>query len=108
MKSINSGKEIEAYEQILKFFNKKDRTEDETEVWEDHTYVNLMEFLKKKKVIENLYNNYKLVENAIILILSLFHDVPPDRFTNIGKDSKCIEKNDREDIISMLKKEFLE
>ncbi len=101
------GKELEAYDQILKFFNKKNRTDEETEIWEDQTYINLMGFLKKKKEIENLYNNYKLVENAIILILSLFHEVPPDKFNSMGKDAKDIDNSDRDDIISMLKKEFL-
>ena len=103
-----SGKELEAYDQILKFFNKKDRTIKETEIWEDQTYINLMGFLKKKKEIENLYNNYKLVENAIILILSLFHEVPPDKFNSMGKNVKNIDNSDRDDIISMLKKEFLD
>ncbi|GAG67554.1 unnamed protein product, partial [marine sediment metagenome] len=49
MSTINSGKELEAYNQILKFFNKKDRTDRETEVFEDQTYINLMGFLKKRK-----------------------------------------------------------
>ncbi|MBA7504460.1 hypothetical protein ES706_03103 [subsurface metagenome] len=108
MSTINSGKELEAYDQILKFFNKKDRTIKETEVFEDQTYISLMGFLKKKKEIENLYQNYKLVENAIILILSLFHDIPPDRYNSMGKDAKNIDNSDRDDIISMLKKEFLD
>ncbi len=108
MNTINGGKELEAYDQILKFFNKKDRTNKETEIWEDQTYINLMGFLKKKKEIENLYNNYKLVENAIILILSLFHDVPPDKYNSMGKDVKVIDNSDRDDIISLLKKEFLD
>ena len=108
MNTISGGKELEAYDQILKFFNKKDRTNKETEIWEDQTYINLMGFLKKKKEIENLYNNYKLVENAIILILSLFHDVPPDKFNSMGKDVKAVDNSDRDDIISLLKKEFLD
>ena len=107
MNTINGGKELEAYDQILKFFNKKDRTNKETEIWEDQTYINLMGFLKKKKEIENLYNNYKLVENAIILILSLFENIPPDTFNNRGVNINSISIEERKSLIAGLEEEFL-
>ena len=47
------------------------------------------------------------VANALILILSLFEDIPPDLYTNRGHNIDRISEKDRKSIILKLKNEFL-
>lgn len=108
MKNIDLDDETDAYDQILKFFNKKDRTPLLTEVWKDQTYVNLMKFLDENLAHPEKYENYQLVQNAIILILSLFHDLSPDRFTSVGKDLRVSDEEEKTSIHNLLKAEFLD
>ena len=51
--------------------------------------------------------NRVLVTNAIILILSLFEDIPPDTFNNRGVNINRITGKDRKSLVADLKDEFL-
>ena len=156
---------MDAYEQIISFLEKKENNRQQVELWEDTSYVNLMQLLKSGQEYKDLYKDYsssnqfkgeienrisanrnikdlisylekemkkaaddlrfedaaflrdkirdlkiktnqKLVENAIILMLSLCHDMPPDRFNSIGKDIKQLDEEERDDLVETLKKEF--
>ena len=50
--------------------------------------------------------NKKLVENAIILILSLFHDLLIDGFHEMGKDLNSLNEEEKEVMVNTLKSEF--
>ena len=108
LKSIKFTNEDEAYDQILEFFHRKDRNSFLTEIWKDQIYVDLMSFLEQNLENHIRLKNYKLVQNAIILILSLFHNLPPDRFNDVGNDIHSISKQEKFNILSMLKEEFLD
>lgn len=108
MKKIDIQNENDAYDEILSFFKRTDRTPLLTEIWTDHTYINLMNFLEENKIRPHKYKNYRLVKNAIILILSLFHDLPPDRFNSVGKDLEYIEKKEKLSALNTLREEFLD
>ncbi len=95
MSDNNDLSEIDYYEKILQFFSMKNRDEVKTEKWKDESLIELMNLLKNKEKSENFVKIKDLVQNAIILILSLLDDKPPDFYDTIGKDSKCILLNEK-------------
>lgn len=89
------------YEQIIDVFkevstkNKKDR-----EKWKYQIYRKLMKRLEEPQ--EKL-----LVRNAILLILSLFNDIPPDIYNTRGRQLEEISsKSQKHEILSDLKQEL--
>ncbi|MFW9896616.1 MAG: hypothetical protein ACFFD7_12495 [Candidatus Thorarchaeota archaeon] len=92
--------ELDCYLKILDYFQKEKGNKENTEIWKDHTFIKLMKLLEQKK-------NKELVTNAIILILSLFEDIPPDTYNNRGVDISRISHEDRKSLIAGLEEEFL-
>lgn len=69
--------------------------------------------MKTRSIIElmkrlNNKKNKELAKNAIIVLISLFDDYPPDIFGNIGVDIESLTDEERETAISKLKEIFLE
>ncbi|KKK41905.1 hypothetical protein LCGC14_0735680 [marine sediment metagenome] len=52
-------------------------------------------------------NNRNFVTNAIILMLSLEEDLPPDNYNNLGIDVNSISVEERKFLMKNLKAEFL-
>ncbi|MFX1344560.1 MAG: hypothetical protein ACFFBC_01430 [Promethearchaeota archaeon] len=92
--------ELDCYLKILEYFQTEKVNREQTEIWKDHSLIELMKLLDKKK-------NRVLVTNALILMLSLFEDIPPDIYNNRGVDINLISRRDRESLIADLKEEFL-
>jgi len=92
--------ELDCYLKIIDFFKNKKVNKEKTEIWKSQSLIKLMNFLDRSK-------NKTLVANAIILILSLFEDIPPDTYNNRGVDVNRISEKDRRSLISELKNEFL-
>ncbi|MFX1479854.1 MAG: hypothetical protein ACFFCI_17185 [Promethearchaeota archaeon] len=92
--------EIDCYLKILNYFQSEHRDREKTEIWKNKAFIKLMEFLDQKK-------NKTFVANAIILILSLFEDIPPDIYNNRGVNVNRISAKDRQLVIADLKEEFL-
>ena len=92
--------ELDCYLKIIDFFKNKKVNKEKTEIWKSQSLIKLMNFLDRSK-------NKTLVANAIILILSLFEDIPPDTYNNRGVDVNRISEKDRRSLISELKDEFL-
>jgi len=92
--------ELDYYLKIIDFFQNKKVNKEKTEIWKSLSLIELMNFLDRSK-------NKTLVANAIILILSLFEDIPPDTYNNRGVDINRISEKDRRSLISELKDEFL-
>ncbi len=92
--------ELDCYLKIIDFFQNKNVNKEKTEIWKSHSLIELMNFLDRSK-------NKNLVANAIVLILSLFEDIPPDTYNNRGVDINRINEKDRRSLISELKDEFL-
>ncbi len=92
--------ELDCYLKILDYFQEDKINKENTEIWKSRSFIELMKLLEEKK-------NRDLVTNAIILILSLFDDIPPDTYNNRGVDIKRISLEDKKSLIAGLEEEFL-
>jgi hypothetical protein len=105
----NDQLELEYYMDIIENFRIKDMDPVETEKWKNKSLIKLMELLEQSKNVEELdrTKNRKLVTNSLILIISLFEDLPPDIFDNQGKETSELSSEDRDILLSQLKDEYL-
>jgi hypothetical protein len=91
------------YEQIISFFKKvpnKEKTD--IEKWKYQIYRKLMNMMEQPR-------EKMVVRNAILLILSLFSDLPPDLYNSRGKELENISSNSRKtEILSDLREEIEE
>lgn len=92
--------ELDCYLEILEYFQTEKIDRKKTEIWKDQSLIELMKLLDKKK-------NRVLVTNALILMVSLFENIPPDTYNNRGVDINRISVRDRKALIANLKEEFL-
>ncbi len=93
--------ESDYYTKILNIFLKEGDQQNLKELWKDRSIIELMSDVKK-------YKNKEHIKNALIVLLSLFDDVPPDLFNSIGTNIETLSKEDREEVIRGLKEIFLE
>ena len=56
--------------------------------------------------IDEAFNNKNLVKNAIILILSLFEELPLDIYDNTGQSVRELKQDDKNSYISHLRSEY--
>jgi len=99
--NINSENlEMECYLKIIDFFQKEKISQEETEIWKSKSIIELMKYLKRT-------HNRPLVANALILLLSLFEDIPPDTYNNRGVNINRMSEKDKRSMIENLKDEFL-
>ena len=96
----NDDFELDCYLKILDYFQKDKANKEITEIWKNQSYIELMRLLEQK-------TNKDLVKNAIILILILFEDIPPDIYNNRGVDINRISIEERKSLIAGLEEEFL-
>jgi len=96
----NDAFELDCYMKILDYFQKDKVNKENTEIWIDQTFIELMKLLEQEK-------NRDLVTNAIILMLSLFEEIPPDIYNNRGVDISRISIEERKSLIAGLEEEFL-
>ena len=92
--------ELDCYLKILEYFQNENVNRERTKIWKDHSLIELMKLLDKAK-------NRVLVTNSIILMLSLFEDIPPDTYNNRGVNINRISVKDRRSLIADLEEEFL-
>jgi hypothetical protein len=92
--------EIDYYLEIIEYFQKEKVSKEEIEIWIDKSIIELMKYLKRTQ-------DRTLVANALILILSLFENIPPDTYNNRGVNINRISPIDKRSIIENLKNEFL-
>ena len=102
MKFNNNTKdfELDCYLKIIDYFQSEKASREETEIWKDHSLIELMKLLDKAK-------NRHLVTNALILMVTLFEDIPPDTYNNRGVNINRISRKDRKSLIANLIEEFL-
>ncbi|MFW9946659.1 MAG: hypothetical protein ACFFDX_07500 [Candidatus Odinarchaeota archaeon] len=101
MTSANDELELEYYTKIINFFKSQPSNKDSIEIWKNKSFIELMKVLERTK-------NKKLVQNAIILIISLFEQLPPDLYNNRGINANFISKKDKKSYLSVLKSEFID
>lgn len=103
MKITNNNKdcELDYYLKIIDYFQCKKINSEKKDIWKSQSLIKLMNILDRTK-------NKDLVTNAIILLLSLFEEIPPDTYNNHGVDINCIPVKNRKSLINeTLKNEFL-
>ena len=102
MKINANGDELELdfYLKIIDYFQKEKVDKEQTVIWKNKSILNLMKYLERTQ-------NRTLVTNALILILSLFEDIPPDIYNNRGVNLNRISERDKRFLIEDLKEEFL-
>jgi len=99
--NINSDDlEVECYLKIIEYFQKEKTSHEETEIWKSKSIIELMNYLERT-------HNRTLVANALILLLSLFEDIPPDIYNNRGVNVNRMSERDKRSMIEDLKEEFL-
>jgi hypothetical protein len=100
MTLIDDESEMDYYLKILDVYQNKKFDKEDLEIWKNKSYIELMQVLKRT-------NNRNLVKNAIILILSLFEDMPFDLYDSYGMNTKKLKKEERKSYLEDLKLEFM-
>ena len=100
MSNNNENYELDYYLSIIDFFQNQDNNRETTEIWKNKSFIQLMKVLKRTRKKE-------LVKNAIILILSLFDELPPDTYNNRGIKSNSLTNSDKLSYVNILKSEFI-
>jgi len=97
----NSSDEEELYEKIINMFLKEGEKPNIKEIMKSKSIIELMEKLKDNK-------NKELARNALVVLLSLYDDFPPDLFHNLGTDIEKLSEEDRIEALKKLKETFLD
>lgn len=101
MSPTNNDLELDCYTKILKFFKRQPSNKEVVEIWKNKAFIQLMRVLERTK-------NKELIQNAIIIIISLFEQLPPDLYNNRGINANLIKKKEKEAFLSVLKSEFID
>jgi hypothetical protein len=96
MSVSSTNYEEELYNEIVQ---KYIQSEKQKELWKNRIYIRLMNDFEK-------INNPKVIKNAIILMLSLFENIPPDIYNTRGKKIEEISMEKKEVILKQLRKEY--
>lgn len=92
--------ELELYLKIVDYFQDDTISPENKEIWKNQSIIELMKLLERTQ-------NRAFVTNALILILSLYEDIPPDIYNNRGHNINYISEKDKKSLILKLKNEFL-
>ncbi len=98
--NISGDYELDYYLSILDFFKNHNTNRETAEIWKDKSFIELMKVLKRTSKKE-------FVKNAIILILSLIDQIPPDTNINKGIETNSLTKEDKLSYVNILKSEFI-
>jgi hypothetical protein len=88
------------YLSIIDFFQNQNTNRETAELWRDKSFIELMKVLKQTRKKE-------FVKNAIILILSLIDQIPPDTYTKKGINGNSLTSGDKLSYVNVLKSEFI-
>jgi len=99
MSNNNDNNELDYYLSIIDFFQNQDSNRETTEIWRNKSFIQLMKVLKRTR-------NKEFVKNAIILILSLFDELPPDMYNSRGIKVNSLTNSDKLSYVNLLKSEF--
>jgi len=99
MSNNNANYELDYYLRIIDFFQNQKYIKETTEIWKNKSFIELMRVLERT-------NKKEFVKNAIILILSLFDEIPADIYNNKGIKIDSLTNGDKLSYITILKSEF--
>ena len=92
--------ELELYLKIIDIVQDDTISPENKEIWKNQSIIELMKLLEQTQ-------NRAFITNSLILILSLFEDIPPDIYNNRGHNINYISEKDKKSLILNLKNEFL-
>ena len=92
--------ELELYLKIVDYFQDDNISREKKEIWKNQSIIQLMNLLERPQ-------NRAFVTNALILLLSISEDNPPDIYSNRGRNVNCISNKDKKSLILELENEFL-
>ena len=92
--------ELELYLKIVDVFQNDTISPENKEIWKNQSIIQLMNLLERTQ-------NRTFVTNALILLLSISEDNPPDIYSNRGRNVNCISDKDKKSLILELENEFL-
>ena len=93
--------ELDYYLSIIDFYQNQNTNRETAELWKDKTIIELMNVLK-------LTRKKEFVKNAIILILSLIDQMPPDTYNKGGIKVNSLINEDKGSYINILQSEFID
>ncbi len=93
--------ELDYYSDIIEFFENPNVNKETIELWKDKSFIELMKVLERT-------SRKEFVKNAILLILSLFDEHPPDIYTSRGTNVNFLDNGEKRSYISVLKTEFID
>lgn len=102
--SFNEGEnpdESELFTKIINTFLEEGEKPNIKEIGKHKSIIELMDGLKSS-------HNKELAKNALILLLNLYDDYPPDLFSTLGNDIESLSDEDRDEAMDKLKDIFLE
>ncbi len=97
----NNNYELDYYLNIIDFFQNQNTNRETAEIWKDKSFIELMKVLK-------LTRKKEFVKNAIILILSLIDQMPPDNYNKRGTKVNSLINGDKRSYINILQSEFID
>jgi len=103
MNTSNNGdySELDYYSDIIEFFQNPNVNKETIEIWKDKSLIELMKVLERT-------SRKEFVKNAILVILSLFDEHPPDIYTSRGTNVNSLDNGEKGSYLSVLKTEFIE
>ena len=100
MSNNRDNYELDYYLSIIDFFQNQNKIKETTEIWKNKSFIELMNVLKRTSKKE-------FVTNAIILILSLFDEMPVDMYNNKGIKVNSLTNGDKQSYVNILRSEFI-
>ena len=105
MSPDNNLDESDLFSKIINTFLESEDLEGEKpnvkEIGKHKSIIELMDGLKSS-------HNKELAKNALILLLNLYDDYPPDLFSTLGKDLEGLSDEDRDEAMDKPKNIFLD
>ena len=92
--------ESELFTKIINIFLEKGEKPNLKEISKHKSIIDLMDGLKST-------HNKELAKNALILLLNLYDDYPPDLFSTLGDEIEALSDADRDEAMDKLKDIFL-
>jgi len=96
----SDNSELEYYISIIDFFQNQNTNRQTAELWKNKSFIELMKVLKRSKKKE-------FVKNAIILIISLIDEMPPDTYNKKGIKVNSLTNGDKLSYVNILQSEFI-
>ena len=93
--------EYDYYSSIIEFSQNQNVNEEAVELWKNKSFIELMKVLERN-------SRKEFVKNAILLILSLFDEHPPDIYTSRGTNVNSLDNGEKKSYMSVLKMEFID